>query len=365
MPHASGGAAARLSSREPPPPRRREDERSGAGRVRHQIVAGHGYLLRLVRVADHEEPGALVAPPPDELDPGRRGHRCGHPSGVEQVADQRGELLRLGQVAQIPHGDQYEAWHLVADVLAERVRWTDVDCDAPSDTASGAEQDHARVSGRTDEEPRREGEDQCSAARAPQPGQVDTSAKPNQGCDQEDLLQAFSHGEDTARQETGARHGNCGKEPHDKQWDDRRPPLSSLGARCSGATSGEGDACDQGGEENDATQLDHHCGGQRPVDAVGCGHGLADIMDARADPTTEVAWVEPKGSPKGGEQHDGNTAAQSDKRDRHCGVILVRAGDLGHRGAADAPQMEKPVAISNERADEMPSNRPAASCHRT
>ena len=46
---------------------RREDERSGAGRVRHQVVAGHGYLLRLVRVADHEEPGALVAPP-DELD---------------------------------------------------------------------------------------------------------------------------------------------------------------------------------------------------------------------------------------------------------------------------------------------------------
>ena len=91
-------------------------------------------------------------------------------------------------------------------------------------------------------------------------------------------------------------------------------------------------ACDQGGEENDATQLDHHSGGQRPVDAVGCGYGLADIMDARADPTTEVAWVEPKGSPKGGEQHDGNTAAQSDKRDRHCGVILVRAGDLGHRG---------------------------------
>ncbi len=34
---------------------RREDERSGAGRVRHQVVAGHGYLLRLVRVADHEE----------------------------------------------------------------------------------------------------------------------------------------------------------------------------------------------------------------------------------------------------------------------------------------------------------------------
>jgi len=31
----------------------------------------------------------------------RRGHRCGHPRGVEQVADQRGELLQLGQVAEV------------------------------------------------------------------------------------------------------------------------------------------------------------------------------------------------------------------------------------------------------------------------